>query len=145
MGILERANAIIELQGYLRLYLNIVPQISDGDRRDQTTRSSRSDGYTGNGALESHILKASLYASCAYLLGVVEEVRAFPSDWRIKAEQLRQDLVVVADATNGNELLADLRALREQFEAIHLAEFDPSPARSTPVCRGGDQGQILNS
>jgi site-specific DNA recombinase len=57
-----------------------------------------------------------IFAPIPNLLGVVEEVRTFPSDWMIDAEQLRQDIINVAGAVNGEELLAELRALRTMCE-----------------------------
>jgi len=64
-----------------------------------------------------------IFAPILNLLGVVEEVRTFPPEWRPEAEQFFRDITNTADALNGDELLAELRALRKSFAPVII----PSP------------------
>ncbi|MDB5580964.1 MAG: Resolvase domain [Bradyrhizobium sp.] len=62
-----------------------------------------------------------IFAPIPNLLGVVEEVRTFQPDWKIEAEQFRDDIIAAAGAANGDELLEELRALRLACQVVELA------------------------
>lgn len=68
----------------------------------------------------SRSAKAALYAPDAYLLGVVEEARTFPTDVRAEAERFLTDITEAAGAADAGQLLADLRKVRQQFEPPRL-------------------------
>jgi len=60
----------------------------------------------------------------------VEEVRTSPPDWKTEAEQFLRCIIDVAGAANGEELLAELRALRMKMEALALED----PTSSAGIC-----------